>query len=212
MHNPEEVGQHQPPPASQDGARPSAARLAPAPNFDVEGMPVLSELSRYESSALRRVSPRWGRWTEIAELDHAVEELEAEHTALGAQLATAREQLHAPPTLDAEARGTRIANGRAGTEPDSDVPTLEAEVERLEHEIDARRRAIEHRLERKHHHAAKHRARLVKDADKLVEERLDALLQLLPHFTEARDLLAKPAKPRCGHACTRTNSPTEAAA
>ena len=86
----------------------------PAAGMDRAGMPAIDELVRFENSALKRVSPRWRRWTEILELDEAIAELEREHTTIGERLADVRQRLQTAPALDAQAAGRWIASGRKG--------------------------------------------------------------------------------------------------
>jgi hypothetical protein len=173
--------QEAPPPLDQgpplpDGTTP--LHLQPRP----DGLAV-SDLA---DVARRRFSPRKS-WPEVAKIDQRVHELERKQGALGAEVATRREQHAAAQVHDRQALADWVQAGGIGQRPLPSAPALQDRIDELEAERDATEVAVRDVLADKTALVSKARPKLIKDARKRREEALAKLERAITEAERARD-------------------------
>jgi hypothetical protein len=131
--------------------------------IDQAGLP--ADLVATETNVWRRLSPARNRWPEIAEFDQRVAELEARQAAKAEELRELRDREISAPAADADRLATWQLDGERGDRPEPELPTIREQIERRREEWEALTRATERVLQEKAEFVAKHRGRLVKDAD-----------------------------------------------
>jgi len=146
-----------------------------------------------QHDALQRISPLRSRWPEVVAFDQRAAELDQRAAAASEELRVVMEERNAAPDADARALVEWYADGERGTRPDPTGPELDRRIAELERERDGLRAAADGVLAEKAAYVEKHRARLVKDADKYVaklresfEQRIDELARMRPELIEAR--------------------------
>lgn len=162
---------------------------APFVGADVTGMP--RDLATAETNAIRRLSPRRNRWPELAELDARVAELEQRRGDTGTRLGQLREQLANAPREDADRLAEWEVGNRKGPRPEPTTIVLERQITEAEAEVAGLETAVSRVLAEKAAFVEKHRARLVRDADKATAEAHERVVQLLGELEQARDALVE---------------------
>lgn len=142
-------------------------------------------LDTAESYALKRWSPVRSRWPEVHEYDDRVRQLEGKQAELNTQIAALQEQLRPAEVADTEALA-RWAQDHNGARPLPTVPGIEQRIGELTAERDALTLAMQQTLDEKTAHAAKHRDRLVRDAQKARKRGLEQLRDAITHVEQAR--------------------------
>jgi len=170
-------------------ARPRGRAGEPFAASDRSGMPI--DLATAETNALRRHSPRRNRWPELREIDDRVADLELRQGTAAQQLRALREQHANAPTVDADRLATWELDGRKGSRPQSSRPALETEIGEVELEVAGLEAAAGRELEAKAAFVEKHRARLVKDADRATAEAHERVIELVDELEAARTALVE---------------------
>jgi hypothetical protein len=156
--------------------------------IDRAGLP--ADLVAVETNVWKRLSPTRNRWPEIAEFDQRVAELEMRQAAKADELRELRDLEIAAPAADADRLATWQLDGEQGPRPEPDLPTIREQIQQRQEEREALTRATERVLQEKAEFVAKHRARLVKDADGHADEAHGRYLELVAELAEARAELA----------------------
>jgi hypothetical protein len=150
-----------------------------ASGADRTGAPPLTELARAEHAAVLSLVPRFRPWSELAQFDDRLAELQGRHTAATDRVRELAERLANEPKRHADAMAQWL-EGEQGARPESRLAELEAEHRAAEGERDGLVVAVDRVLEERARHVERHRARLVKHADQLVDdchERLTAAIE-----------------------------------
>lgn len=170
----------------EDRLRPRA-RPEPFEGVDVTGMP--ADLATAETNALRRRSPRRNRWPELAEIDARVADLERRQSEAAERVRDLRERLTASPRADADALATWELEGRKGSRPGATRQELEAELAEAEPLVAGLDAAVGRVLAEKAAFVTRHRARLVKDAEKATDAAHERMVELVGELEQARENL-----------------------
>ena len=130
----------------------------------------LAEAVTAEQSAWRRRSPARSRWPELVALDERVTDLDRRQAALVQEVAELEERLRAAEQADREALSQWLAAGEQGARPLPIAPAVKEKLEARRAERDAVEPARERLLAQKASFVAKHRGRLVREADQATQE------------------------------------------
>jgi hypothetical protein len=175
---------------------PRRAAGEPFAGDDHTGMPpadasVPANLATIEHNALWRLSPQRNRWPEIAEFDDRVAELEQRRAALSAELADLHQRQQAAPMADAERLAAWQLDGQKGPRPEPQLPAIDDAIRQRQADSDGLTLAIGKRLEEKAAFVARHRSRLVKQADEATQAAHERVLALIDELAQARTELAE---------------------
>jgi hypothetical protein len=141
-----------------------------------------------ESNALRRMSPRRNRWPELAELDRRADEISIRRQRLVDRIAELEQEIAQATVTDREALAGWAVKQK-GARPQPTVPGLEAKRDQARAEADALGLALADILAEKDAFVAKHRGRLVKDADKATQAARERYKQAVAVLRGAREEL-----------------------
>lgn len=157
----------------------------PDPREDVN----YQRLSGLEESFWARISPRRNRWPELRVIDERLVELDRRQNELIATLAELRGRFERAGAEYADALAAWMAAGESEPKPVSEARTLEEAISEAEAEYAAidnlRTRVLEERIE----FVAKHRKRLVRDAERETEKAKAHYLTLIEELERAREEL-----------------------
>ncbi|HXH89379.1 MAG TPA: hypothetical protein VNI55_12330 [Gaiellaceae bacterium] len=148
---------------------------------------VYRELAAMEPGVLARLSPVRNRWPDIGRFDGQVNELEQRRAELVTDLQAVRLQLDGAIDADRQALADWTLSG--GRRPEPSAPKLEQRVHDLEAELEAAAVAIERVLAEKVDYVSRHRARLVKEAEKATREAHVRYSALIAELEAAREEL-----------------------
>lgn len=146
-------------------------------------------LADLEQNVLRRMGPRRSRWPDLVAIDERVAELDRRLADVGPRLADLRAQLASAPRADADARAEWELSDRKGARPEPTVERIEREIADAELEVDGLERAAGQVLAEKATYVAKHRKRLVRDADAETQRAHENVLRLVDELEQARAAL-----------------------
>jgi len=152
-------------------------------------MPI--DLATAETNALRRHSPRRNRWPQLAAIEAHLVDLEARRGDAGERLREQHEQHANEPTAHAEMLASWELSDRKGARPVSQRPVLEQAIADAEAEAAGLDVAVGRELADKAAFVEKHRARLVKDADKATAEAHERAVALIDELAAARAALVE---------------------
>jgi len=152
------------------------------------GLP--ADLVTTEQNALRRMSPFRNRWPEVAKFDERAAALEMRQGAVANELRELHERTQAAPAADAEALADWELQGRDGARPESSLPSIKSDIKRLQEEWEGLTRAVTRVLAEKSEYVAKHRRRLVKEAETYTNSALERYVQAINELETAREDLA----------------------
>ncbi len=142
--------------------------------------------AREDSPFLRRVSPRRNLWPEVVAYDERARELFQRVTTLNDEITAREEALQKAVNADREALTEwQLGDGKR-PRPEPTVPAIEREIEEKKADRDAANAAIERVYEDKAQFVAKHRRRLVQDADKATQKARERYTRALEDAEEAR--------------------------
>jgi hypothetical protein len=141
-----------------------------ASGADRTGAPPLEELARAERSALLSFLPRAKPWAELDKYDERLADLRGRHAEAAERARGLAEQAANEPRRHADEVASWTLNGEKGTRPESRAQELEHERVTAEAKRDGLQLAVDRVLEEHAHHVERHRARLVKHADQLVDD------------------------------------------
>jgi len=159
----------------------------PAQGMDRQGMPPLGELTRLETNAFRRLSPRRRRWKKLNEFDERVAELEQRHGRVVSELSELLERQRTAPDRDAEQLARWHVGGGTGERPVSEVDSLAAAIRAAERDRDALQAAITHALEDRVRFVDGHRSKLAGDAAKDSEQAHEHYVASIAVMERARE-------------------------
>lgn len=136
----------------------------PFAGADRAGMP--TDLLTAEQSALRRLSPRRNRWRSVAEYDARVEELERQAQGLMDEMQALLDARAQTEQGDRDRLADWVERGSKGATPPSELIRLEEKIKDLQRRHEGVNHQVARVLREKSSHVARHRPRLVKDAQK----------------------------------------------
>jgi hypothetical protein len=150
-------------------------------------LPDRPELIGEERRALLSSRPRGRRWRDLAKLDDKLDGLQRRLVDAGRSLQAAEQAVEAAPAVDARTLAAWIQAGERGKPPASTVADRERERDAARLIVEALQLEVDRALEERREHIERHRDRMVKDAQKDVEdarERLAAHISQLPELRE----------------------------
>ena len=155
------------------------------------GIGLPPDLNAAETSAWRRLLPRRMPWRSIAKFEDRILELERRHDELMREQADLVERRQAAPDRYTEALAQWQLEGQKGPRPEPELPAIEADIERHQGELYALRRAVDKVSAQRAEYVAKHRQRLVEEANRHVEEKRARASEALEQYEQARAALVE---------------------
>jgi hypothetical protein len=162
---------------------------APFAGVDITGMP--ADLATAETNAFRRISPIRNRWPKLAEIDARVADLEKRSTACSAEVADLYDRRAAAPAQDADRLAAWQIDGQKSPRPAPQAEAIDAEIVQRQADLDGIAVAIGQVLAEKAAFVEKHRARLVREADKAVETAHTRQRELIEELARTREGLCE---------------------
>lgn len=141
-----------------------------------------------EQNALRRLSPRRNRWPEVAEFDARVSAIEGKRARLAERTAELTQATQTAEAEDREALAIWMLDP-SKPRPLPAMPALETELTEIRREMDALLLAEAATLEQKTAFVERHRARLIKDADRGTVRAREAYERAIAALRGAREEL-----------------------
>jgi hypothetical protein len=175
--------------AQRDRATTARNQQAPFAGVDIIGMP--ADLATAETNAFRRISPVRNRWPELAEIDARVADLEQRSASCSAELADLYDRRAAAPGADSDRMAAWQLDGQKGPRPVPQAESIDTEIVQRQADLDGIAVAIGQVLAEKAAYVEKHRARLVKEADKAVETAHTRQRELIEELARTREGLAE---------------------
>ena len=167
------------------------ARPAPvAPGTDRDGAPPIQELARAERAALLSFLPRAVPWADVLEFDERLADLHGRHAAAADRVRELAERVANEPQRHADAIARWALDGERDDRPESRLADLEAEHQVAEGERDGFILAIDRVCEERGRHVERNRDRLVRHADRLVNDRHGRLTEAIEVVERERPALA----------------------
>jgi len=158
--------------------------------IDRAGLP--ADLVATEANVWKRLTAGRNRWPEIAAFDERVAELEQRQAAVADELRELRDRELAAPATDAERLAAWHLEAEKGPRPEPELPAVKERIEQRQADWEAFTRATQQVLDEKAGFVAKHRGRLVTEADDQTAEAHRRYLDLIDQAAEARqDLFLK---------------------
>ncbi len=135
--------------------------------------------------------PARRRWPELADIDRRIQDIEGRQAAVSAERQQLEERRATAPAIDSQALAQWHHDGATGERPEPSLPGIEAGIARCVADYEALTLAADKVLTEKVAFVEKHRARLVKEAERGAEEASARYARLLAEAEEARgDALA----------------------
>ena len=141
---------------------------------------------RSASPFLRRVSPRRNLWPEVAAYDESARELSRRAATLNDEISAREEALRQALEADREALTEWQLGDQKRPRPEPTAPAIEREIEEKKADRDAANAAAERVYEHKERFVAKHRRRLIRDADKATNEARERYEKAIEEAERAR--------------------------
>jgi hypothetical protein len=176
---------------SADRARDTGRRPVPFDGMDHAGMPAGDELARVERAAKLSWLPGHRPWEDVVEFDAKLAEITRHLVEATDRVRTLTEQLANEPVRYADELADWMAGDKRGGRPQSRATQLERDLAEAEAERDALRRNELRVLQDRAAHVERHRARLTKIADGLVEQKQRRMLELIDELEAERAGLAQ---------------------
>lgn len=148
---------------------------------------VYRELAAMEPGVLALLSPVRNRWPDIGKFDGQVNELEQRRAQLVTDLQAVR--LQVVGAIDADKQALADWTLAGGRRPEPSAPKLQRRVHDLEAELEAAAVAIERVLTEKVDYVARHRSRLIKEAEKATRDAHARYAALIAELDAAREEL-----------------------
>jgi uncharacterized coiled-coil protein SlyX len=142
-----------------------------------------------EQSIWKKLSPWRSRWPEVHQFDERIAELEMQQSAILGDLQRLADRRHSAPARDAEALGAWELEGRKGERPEPTLPAIDADIERLQQELEGLRAAVDTVLQRKASFVEKHRKRLLGEATSDARKALAGYHEAIDALAQAREEL-----------------------
>jgi len=142
-----------------------------------------------QQSFLARISPRRNRWPELVEIDERVADLDRRQEELRGELAGLRDRRDRADEDHAARLAAWLAGGKQEPRPLSEVRELEEAIVEVSAEFGAIDSLRERVLEERIAFVAKHRKRLVKDAERAIDVVRKRYLELVAELEQVREEL-----------------------
>jgi hypothetical protein len=143
-----------------------------------------------EQNAWKRLSPFGNRWPEVVEFDMKVAELEMRQAEVSAELQQLRDRELVAPAADAERLAAWQLDGERGDRPEPGLPAIKQEITERQADYEALTVAIGRVLDDKASYIDRHRGKLVREADKQVEQAHAQYLELIAKLVSVREELS----------------------
>lgn len=155
----------------------------PPPALD----PPVREFVDHEAQTWRRWLPRAPMpWRDVAAYEEQIRQLEQRRSEVAARRQDAIDRLDGSGGRDLKALAEWERSGRDGPRPEPSRPALEAELKEIQREDHGLALALDQVARERADHVSKHRSKLMRDAEGLVEEAHAHATRALAEFEAAR--------------------------